>query len=217
MQHDSTAPPARGDFAWIMRELSRLEKTKADKAYVVQIEKLIEQEKKNADKEADETKLSFGKDISALRKEIGDVKKCAENPACIQEEEIADMNAALSKVTEANENLLRSQTALTDNQNFWSRWFMRGMVGFIVFLLGTGSVWVYSYFSIKSKTDEAQQTTTELKTLVSQVQQTQKAYGQDLEDISRQIDVNKPIASDELKKELKLVLQEALAENKAKR
>lgn len=207
-------PPSSSSSDWIARELSRLEKTKADKSYVVQIEKIFEARQGAVDRELEEARLSFGRDISNVKKEVDAAKALAEKHPCVQAEEFAEMNATLAKLSEAHENMLASQKTLADSQTFWSRWLVKGLIGFIGFLVLTGGAWVYSYFSIQNKAAEAQKASAEVKTLVTDVQQTQKNQAEALKQIST---VQGGQSAVNLHQELKKALKEVLADEAANR
>lgn len=209
--------PPSSSTDWITRELNRLEKTKADKSYVVQFEKLLEERKQSFDKELEEARLSFGRDISNVKKETDAAKALAEKHPCIQAEEFAEMNATLAKLSEAHENMLSSQKTLTDSQTFWSRWVVKGLIGFIGFLILTGGAWVYSYFSIQSKAEEAQKASKEVKTIVSEVQQTQQTQAETLKRVAAVKDSKDAANMDLIRQELKQAMKEVLADNAANR
>jgi len=200
-------PPATSSEDWVVRELNRLDKAKADKAYVVQLEKLFQTRFEQVDKEIADAQLSFGRDISNVRKEASDIKALAVQHPCMQEEEFSDMNATLAKLSEANENMLSSQKTLADSQTFWSRWFLRGLIGFIGFLVFTGGFWVYSYVNIRNQAEGAEKSVKEVKAIVADVQQTQQKQADAMKNIH-------PAAGDPtlLKRELKQALQEVLAD-----
>lgn len=217
MGDDSFMPGApSGNTAWIMRELTRLEKQKADKAYVTQLEKLYEEKSANLERNFDEGKLSFGRDINATKKDIEAARKLAEDHPCKKEEEWSEMNATLAKLSTAHEDMMTSQKSLAESQTFWSRWFFKGVIGFVVFLMGTGGVWVYSYFNIKNKSDEAQQTSIEVKSIVAEVQQTQKSQAETLKQIS-QVQGQGMSDRQQLRQEIKNAFKEVLADKAANR
>lgn len=176
-----------GNTEWILRELNRLDKQKADKLYVT------------------------GK-FESCEKDIAAAKRTAEDHPCLNEEEFSDMNATLAKLSEAHEDMMKSQKDLSDSQTFWSRWFLKGLIGFILFLLGTGGFWVYSYTNIKYKSDEAQKAAVEVKTIVSEVQQTQKAQAETLKRVAEVKDVKDAMDMVVLRQELKQAMKEVLAD-----
>lgn len=202
--------PSSSPTDWVVRELNRLEKTKADKPYVIQIEKLLEERRQALDKELDEMRLSFAKDISTIKKD-------AEKHPCMQEEEIDEMNATLAKLSESNSNLLLSHKALSDSQTFWSRWVVKGLMGFIGFLVLTGGAWVYSYFSIQDKAEEAQKASAEVKAIVSEVQQTQTIQAETLKKVAKAKESKDTADMLLLKQELKAAMKEVLADEAANR
>jgi len=213
MGDDSLMPGSpSGNTAWIMRELSRLEKQKADKAYVTQLEKLFQEKSVNYDRNLETSKLSFARDIGGVKKDIEAVLKATEKPhPCLKEEEFSEMNATLAKLSVAHEDMLESQKTLADSQTFWSRWFMKGMLGFIGFLVLTGGAWVYSFFSIQDKAEDAHKASTEVKALVSEVQQTQKVQADALQEV---VNTKKDQDAEDmvlLKQELTKVMKEVLA------
>jgi hypothetical protein len=218
MGDDSLMPgSSSGNTAWIMRELTRLEKQKADKAYVTQLEKLLQEKGAQHERSLEDSKLSFARDINGLKRDIETAQKAAEDHPCLKEEEFSEMNATLAKLSTAHEDMLTSQKTLTEAQTFWSRWFMKGMIGFILFLLGTGGVWVYSYVNIKYKSEEAQKTSTEVKALVSEVQQTQKAQAETLKQVAATKETRDDAAMLQIRQELKQAMKEVLADNAANR
>lgn len=207
-----------GNTAWIMRELSRLEKQKADKAYVTQLEKLLQEKSVNYDRNLETSKLSFARDIGGVKKDVEAVQKATEKPhPCLKEEEFSEMNATLAKLSVAHEDMLESQKTLADSQTFWSRWFMKGMLGFIGFLVLTGGAWVYSFFSIQNKADDAHQVSTEVKALVSEVQQTQQIQADTLKEVVSAKEYRDNADMITLKQELTKVMKEVLADQARKR
>lgn len=213
MGDDSLMPGSpSGNATWIMRELSRLEKQKADKAYVTQLEKLLQEKSVHYAHNLEESKLSFARDITGLNKGIEAAQKAADDHPCLKEEEFSEMNATLAKLSVAHEDMLESQKTLADSQTFWSRWFMKGMLGFIGFLVLTGGAWVYSFFSIQDKAEDAHKVSTEVKTLVSEVQQTQQIQADTLQEVANARDDQDAADMVLLKQELTKVMKEVLAD-----
>lgn len=206
-----------GNTAWIMRELTRLEKQKADKAYVTQLEKLLQEKSTQHSHNIDEGKLSFARDISGLKRDINIAQRIAKEHPCLKEEEFSEMNANLVKLSEAHAGMLASQKNLTESQTFWNRWLIRGMLGFIAFLVLTGGTWVYSYFSIQNKADDAQKVSTEVKVLVSEVQQTQQTQAETLKLVAAGKETKDAMDMAQFKQELTQVMKEVLADKTVSR
>lgn len=147
MSSNTSVPPSGsgGSVGWIERELTRLEASKADRGYVKQIEKAIE-----------ELRRSLDKDITGLQSTAVDAKKLAEDHPCSQEERITIMGKAI---------------------DFWSTWFIRGLIGFITFLLTIGGLWLWSYFDLSSAvagTREASRgNAVEIQATVDEIKKTQ--------------------------------------------
>jgi hypothetical protein len=193
MGEDSLMPGTpSGNTEWIVRELNRLDKQKADRLYVT------------------------GK-LETLEKDVAAAKKAADTHPCLKEEDLSEMNATLAKLSTAHEDMMISQKSLAESQTFWSRWFFKGIIGFVVFLMGTGGVWVYSYFNIKDKSDEAQQVSVEVKTMVTEVQQTQKAQAETLKQVAAIKETRDDAARLQIRQELKQAVKEILADNAANR
>lgn len=159
---NTSIPPSgsgsSGSLGWVERELTRLEANKADKGYVKQIEKAIE-----------ELRRSLDKDITGLQSTTVDVKKLAEEHPCSQEERLTVMGKAI---------------------DFWSAWFVRGLIGFIMFLLTIGGLWLWSYFGLTTAVADTQRTSSStaasIQTTVDSIQQTQEEQRRALQRIEAQ-------------------------------
>jgi hypothetical protein len=205
MKDDSLAPskPPGPNTSWAMRELSRLDKSKADTTYVGKMEQLF-----------DEKHKQLGRDVANLKKVVNDTRQSVGHHPCTKEKDWAGMHVHLAQLSEAQKNMMESQASLAESQTFWSRWFMRGMIGFIIFLLGTGGVWVYSYFTIKTKSEEAQETSIEVKKLVTDMQQAQKAQVQTIKGLYTAQDSQEEQTRAKMRQEMKQMFKEVLAESR---
>jgi hypothetical protein len=216
MGEDSYMPALtpQSDTQWLRREIDRLDKQKADKLYVTSLKEYTE-------RELSEAKLSFAKDITSLNKDFEKLENLFNQHPCNQEEEIADMNAMLTHLNETYSSFVASQekrqAAHDESKKYWSRWVASGIVGFFLLLLGSGGSWLYSYYNIQAKTEEAQQTSTEVRSLVSQIQQTQQAQTTTLEKITQDTERQTLANREQLRQDLKTSIIEALQEKKGLR
>lgn len=121
-------PAARSSFtakipSWLDKRLDRIEKNKSDRA-------VVKAEFKRVDSEIEDLKADVGKGHSCLRE--GDLST--------MESSIATNKGGIRENTEAIREV--AKTSVSESKKLY-RWYIRGLVGLILFLVTTGGGFVW--------------------------------------------------------------------------
>jgi hypothetical protein len=118
------------EFKRVDENLGRLEANKADKGVV-----------KGLSEKLDEFKRRVDGDVTGVQETVEGARQLAAAHPCKQE-----------KVLEEHSEKQKDTAAKIE---FWNKWFLRGLIGFIGFLVTVGGLWLWSYFQLSATATEA--------------------------------------------------------------
>lgn len=186
IKKSSEISSANGNLKWIEKELTRLEGAKVDKAYHKPEMKRIDEKLDELSRKIRELREEFDDDITGIQDVAADANAKAGTHDCVQKERIG---------------------AVEKSVDFWGTWFIRGLVGMIMLLIGGGGTLLYSHFQLTEATKQTAIAVQESKADVDSMRTEQEAQRKTLQRIET---TSTKIDGEKMEKALRQALQSVL-------